>query len=116
MPWHVTRPKGTFLAKDGPRVFQMQKSMSALSQDNSSMSSYFTQLKSLWDELSNYRRIPLCYCEGMKIVAEHYHQEYIYQFLMGLNEPFNAIRGQILLIEPLPSVNKVFSIIIQEEK
>jgi transposase InsO family protein len=35
---------------------------------------------------------------------------------MGLNEPFNAIRGQILLIEPLPSVNKVFSIIIQEEK
>jgi hypothetical protein len=52
----------------------------------------------------------------MKIVAEHYHQEYVYQFLMGLNESFAAIRGQILLMEPLPSVNKVFSMITQEEK
>jgi len=52
----------------------------------------------------------------MKIVVEHYHQEYVYQFLMGLNESFAAIRGQILLMEPLPSVNKVFSMITQEEK
>jgi hypothetical protein len=52
----------------------------------------------------------------MKVVAEHYHQEYIYQFLMGLNESLAAIRGQILLMEPLPTVNKVFSFVIQEEK
>jgi hypothetical protein len=105
-----------FLQKNGPRVFQLQKSISALSQDNSSVSSYFTQLKSLWDELNNYRPIPSCSCGGMKIVAEHYHQEYVYQFLMGLNESFAAICGQILLMEPLPSVNKVFSMITQEEK
>jgi transposase InsO family protein len=52
----------------------------------------------------------------MKVVAENYHQKYIYHFLMGLNESFAAIRGQILLMEPLPSVNKVFSLVIQEEK
>jgi hypothetical protein len=108
--------KERFSQKNGPRVFQLQKSISALLQDNSSVSSYFTQLKSLWDELSNYRTIPPCSYEGMKIVAEHYHQEYIYQFLMRLYESFNEIHGQILLMEPLPSVNKVFSMIIQEEK
>jgi hypothetical protein len=52
----------------------------------------------------------------MQVVAAPYHQEYVYQFLMGLNESFAAIRGQILLLEPLPSVNKVFSLVIQEEK
>jgi hypothetical protein len=34
---------------------------------------------------------------------------------MGLNESFYHIRGQILLIDPLHSINKVFSLIIQKE-
>lgn len=38
------------------------------------------------------------------------------QFLMGLNESFNAVRGQILLMQPLPSVRKAYSLISQEEK
>ncbi|KAG7990321.1 hypothetical protein I3843_02G020400, partial [Carya illinoinensis] len=37
-------------------------------------------------------------------------------FLMGLNEEFVHVRGQILLLEPLPSITNVFSLIIQEEK
>ena len=37
------------------------------------------------------------------------------QFLMGLNESYNQIRGQILLIDPLPSINKVYSLLIQDE-
>jgi hypothetical protein len=35
---------------------------------------------------------------------------------MGLNDSFSAVRVQILLMDPLPSINKVFSLIIQEEK
>jgi hypothetical protein len=108
--------KEIFSQKNVPRVFQLQKSIAALAQQNCSVSSYFTQLKSLWDELCNYRPIPQCSCGEMKVVVKHYHQEYVYQFLMGLNESFAAIRGQILLMELLPSVNKVFSLVIQEEK
>ena len=37
-------------------------------------------------------------------------------FLMGLNDSFSHIRGQILLIDPIPSVEKVFSLLIQDEK
>jgi hypothetical protein len=48
-------------------------------------------------------------------VVDNYNQEYIFQFLMGLNDSFSNIRGQILLIDPLPSINKVFSLIVQEE-
>ena len=35
---------------------------------------------------------------------------------MGLNESYSAIRGQILLMNPLPSVHQAYSSISQEEK
>lgn len=35
---------------------------------------------------------------------------------MGLNDSFSAVRAQILLTDPLPSLNKVFALIIQEER
>ncbi|XP_065620096.1 uncharacterized protein LOC136063519 [Quercus suber] len=38
------------------------------------------------------------------------------QFLMGLNESYSQIKGQILLMEPLPTINKVYSLLIQEER
>ena len=38
------------------------------------------------------------------------------QFLMGLNYSYSQIKGHILLIEPLPSTNKVYSLLIQEER
>ena len=38
------------------------------------------------------------------------------QFLIGLNDSYSSIRSQILLQEPLLSLSKVFSLIVQEER
>ena len=35
---------------------------------------------------------------------------------MGLNESFDGIQSQILLLDPLPSVNKVYSMVLRIEK
>ncbi|KAA8535327.1 hypothetical protein F0562_030330 [Nyssa sinensis] len=37
------------------------------------------------------------------------------KFLMGLNDSYAAIRGQILLMDPLPSINRIYGLILQEE-
>ena len=37
-------------------------------------------------------------------------------FLMGLNDSYVQVRGQLLLIDPLPPINKVFSLVTQEER
>jgi hypothetical protein len=113
--------KERFSQGNGPHIFQLQKYIAATSQNSNSVSSYFTQLKSIWDELYNYRPIPqclcgLCICDYMNTVMDFHHQEYVYHFLMGLNDSFSNIRGQILLIEPLPPINKVFSLVLQDEQ
>ena len=35
---------------------------------------------------------------------------------MGLNDSFSQVKGQILLMEPLPSINKDFSLVQNDEK
>lgn len=81
-----------------------------LQQANSSVSIYFTRLKIVWEELSNYR--PNCSCTNM---GEYHAMEYVMSFLMGLDDSYSHVRGQILLMNPIPSINHVFSLIVQEE-
>lgn len=57
-----------------------------------------------------------CSCGEMKQVLENYHQACLMQFLMGLNETFTQVKGQILLKDPIPQIDKVFSLIRQEER
>lgn len=37
------------------------------------------------------------------------------KFLLRMNESFGQVRTQVLLMYPLPSLNKVYSLLIQEE-
>ncbi|KAM3699515.1 hypothetical protein ACJW31_05G031200 [Castanea mollissima] len=37
------------------------------------------------------------------------------KFLMGLNESFSQVRTQVLLMDPIPSLSKVYSLLIQVE-
>ena len=52
----------------------------------------------------------------MKESQDLQQEDYIFQFLMGLNESYSHVRAQILMIGSLPSINKVFSLVIQEER
>ena len=108
-----------YTQKNGSRVFQLQKAISVAAQENSSVSRYFTKIKTLWEELNNYKPISICscyHCGRMKSILDLYSQERVLQFLMRLNDSFSAVRAQILLMDHFPSINKVFSLIIQEEK
>jgi hypothetical protein len=57
-------------------------------------------LKGLWDELVSYNDT---------VHGAQQDQQRLMQFLMGLNDSYSAIRGQILLINPLPTVRQAYS-------
>ncbi|KAH7521922.1 hypothetical protein FEM48_Zijuj07G0083300 [Ziziphus jujuba var. spinosa] len=58
----------------------------------------------LWDELRHYQPTPACHCGGIRAWALYQKQEYVLQFVMGLNESFSAIHAQILMLDPLPPI------------
>ena len=45
---------------NNPMVFQLQKDIASINQGDSSITTYFTQLKVYWDELQNFRPMPTC--------------------------------------------------------
>ena len=91
---------------NGPRIFELRKEISSLTQGNLTINAYYTKFKGLWDEFSNYRT---CICG-------HQVEECTMSFLMGLNETYVAVRGQILIMDHMPPLSKVFSLILQDEK
>ena len=104
------------------QIFQLEKDIGSLTQNQNPVSDYYTQLQGLWEELLNYSPNPVCNCfpscscGAMTKTLEKYEQRCVMQFLMDLNESFASVRGQILLMDPMPPINKVFSLIRQEER
>lgn len=84
-----------------------------MKQGNDSISVYFTKLKLLWDELNSLEPLPPCNCGLAKELAEISNRSKIMQFLICLTE--DQARNQILLLDPLPSINKTYSIILKVE-
>ncbi|RDX91660.1 hypothetical protein CR513_26323, partial [Mucuna pruriens] len=105
------------------RISELQEDMYMLKQGESSITTYFTQLKTLWQELDNFRPIPSCkcviQCSSCTLIPtiENYREvDRVIRFLKGLNDDYSAVRSQIMLMDPLPNVNKVFSLLIQQER
>lgn len=58
----------------------------------------------------------LCTCTVNKKLDEFDQNLQLSQFLIGLNDSFTGIRGQILPMTHLPSLNQSYGMLLQEEK
>ncbi|XP_072983393.1 uncharacterized protein [Typha latifolia] len=86
------------------RIFEIQRDIALHKQETTSVSTYYTRLKILWDE------------QGMHCETPQSEQQKVMQFLMGLSESYGAIRSHILLMKPSPLVHEAYSFVAQEEK
>ncbi|KAF9684106.1 hypothetical protein SADUNF_Sadunf04G0083300 [Salix dunnii] len=85
-----------------------------------SITSYYTKLKSYWDELSSYNQINTCPsgrdCGAAKSIMDHAEQQHLMQLLMGLDESYASTRSNILIMAPLPTTRRAYSLLLQDEK
>ena len=117
--WNVL--KNNFSQANGPRISQLQKQISRIMQGDSIVTNYFIILLVLWDQLLNFRPMPCCSCGKCvcgvnKKISNLQHQDSIMQFLNGLNESYYQVRTQILMMDPVPSIDRAISFAIQEER
>ena len=90
-------------------------------QGDATVTIFFTDLQASWDQLLNFKPLPCCSCGkcvcGVNDKITSFHcQDSLMQFLYGLNESYSQVRTQILMMEPSPSIDKAFSLLIQEER
>ncbi|XP_042972841.1 uncharacterized protein LOC122304648 [Carya illinoinensis] len=102
--------------QNAPRIYEVKQGIATIMQNQDTVSMYYSKLKTLLDELMNYESIPNCTCGGLKTIVDNHERDWVMKFLMGLNDTYKALKAQILLIKPFPSLNEVYSIIQQEEK
>lgn len=106
---------------NGPLLYQLKRSLSALTQGNMEVAEYYGKIKKIWDEFFSLEGLPecscgRCICEMMRKTAEKDAQDKLLQFLMGLNDSYEGVRSQILSQDPLPTVNRAFYLVQQIEK
>ncbi|XP_074283421.1 uncharacterized protein LOC141607970 [Silene latifolia] len=103
------------------QLFNVQKQLNDISQGNDdSVSTYFTKLKMLWDELDVMGVSPRCSCSctcgNTAKLVKFQQDKRVVQFLMGLKDSYTVIRGVILMLNPLPSLGVVYNNLLQEEQ
>ncbi|KAL0340281.1 UNVERIFIED_CONTAM: hypothetical protein Sradi_4544900 [Sesamum radiatum] len=102
-------------------VFQTQRDISSVSQGALSLTAYPTKLTKLWNELARLAPVSKCSYEGCtcgvnKAIADRTESTQVMQFLMGLHKTFESERSQILMQDPIPDVEKAFSMVFAVEK
>ncbi|KAL0412865.1 UNVERIFIED_CONTAM: hypothetical protein Sradi_1488200 [Sesamum radiatum] len=93
---------------NGPLVYQLQREIASATQGTLSVSAYFAKLKTLWDELGCLLKPEVGAVTEQGTLQQRDH---LMQFLMGLNDTFESIRGQILMLEPLPTATKAYAMV-----
>nr|XP_017221723.1 PREDICTED: uncharacterized protein LOC108198480 [Daucus carota subsp. sativus] len=105
-----------FTQNNGPRFFEIRKDLASLVQENMTISAYYTKFKKLYDDMVSASNAPKCTCSAKSENVQYEEKVKVTQFLMGLNENFTNIRGQLLMMDPLPKMTQTLSLLQQDER
>lgn len=118
--WEDLRQR--FSIGNGPRVHQLKAELASCKQQGATVVTYYGRIKVMWDEIVNYEPIPECRCGGCRCniastLDKKRDEEKVHQFLMGLDDVvYGTMRSNILSMDPLPNINRVYAMAVQEER
>ncbi|XP_070021176.1 uncharacterized protein [Nicotiana sylvestris] len=91
----------------------IQREIRTISQGTSNIASYFTRLRSLWDEMSTTYVGPVCSCGALPKFIEEFK---LFWFLAGLNESYSTVKSNILMMSSLLTISRAYSMLQHDEK
>ena len=104
------------------RISEIQEEIFSQRQGDNSISKFYIALKTLWDELDVLNPLPVCTCNSkcscgaIKKIEKEINKNQVVRFLRGLNDQYSGVRSQLMLLDNLPNVNRVFALIAQQER
>lgn len=101
-------------------LFALQQVLQEINQGTDNISGYSMKMKLLWDQLDSIDLLSSCCCTNCttgltKKLVKSQEDRVLIQFLMKLYERYEIIRGNILIMNPLPSISQVYRLSMHEE-
>jgi len=100
-----------------PNIPNIHKAeIASCKQNKQDIVDFFSKLVGQWNELDGYIKILACTCGAAAKITKLLEENKVHQFLIGLDdEPYSVMRSQILAMDPLPSLDKIYNMVQQEE-
>lgn len=95
-----------FGKENAPRAYKLKRNVTTIQKGDMSIYVYYTKFRSVWDEIQSTSPTPSCDCNGSKCdvnkdFTKIRGKERLYEFLMRLNDEYNAVKIQILSSTPI---------------
>ncbi|CAL1391749.1 unnamed protein product [Linum trigynum] len=108
------------------RAYELRRTISSTRQEKQTVSSFYTHLRSLWDEMQAVEGVAHCSCGGCTcggcscdLVQKQREKQDIarlFEFLMGLDDAYSVIQSQILGTKPTPTLADAYQMVAAEEQ
>lgn len=110
-----------FTVTNGARKYMLSKAIYETKQSGRLVADYYTEMRSLWEELDDLKDYPAITTLNVEISAhlsarqKDEEEQRLFQLLNGLDDDYGTQRSHILMMSPLPTVDNACGILQQEE-
>ena len=104
----------------GPQLYALEHQLSEIAQGTQNIAEFYTNIKRIWDEIHSVYPFPSCTCNQCTCnltqkIHKMQQEQRLIQFLMKLSDDFSNVRSNVLMMQPLPSVNQAYRLLVQEQ-
>lgn len=102
------------------QVYSLEQKLADITQGSQTVFEFFTAIKTLCDGITDSYPLPYCTCNQCTCnlsqkIQDRQQDQRLLQFMMELNENYAAVRANILMRQPLPSLAAAYRLFAQEE-
>ncbi|KAG7565217.1 Retrotransposon gag domain [Arabidopsis suecica] len=109
-----------FKQNNVPRLYRIEQKLAGLRQGSLDVNTFYTKLVTIWEEVKSAQDFPVCQCNGCDCELDRkwmdlFERNFVIKFLFGLNDSYEHIRESIVMLDPLPDLEKTLNMVIQHE-
>jgi hypothetical protein len=93
-----------FTGNDASQIYELRHKAHETCQQGKSLASYFSTLQTIWQELDFLNPYDMESAKDTAMLKKRIENEWVYDFLAGLDLGFNQIRVQVLAQDPTPNL------------
>lgn len=108
--------KDKYGQKNGVQLSKLKRTMTNLKQGTLTLTEYYTKIYEIIGEIEIIQPVCGCVCDAQQSILNRIDQDNMILFVKGLNDCYEAVRNQILLTDPLPTMSKAYSMVLQIEQ